>query len=114
MRFALAPTLMAASPSFGIVTPSYNTGPHVRAAVESVLSQGFPTIDYLVMDGGSSDETVEVLKSFGPRLRWISERDRGQADAINRGFAQLRGDVLSWLNSDDTYAPGAVCAAAEF
>jgi glycosyltransferase involved in cell wall biosynthesis len=103
-----------ATPSVAIVTPSYNTGAHVRAAVESVLAQDYPSMNYLVMDGGSTDRTVEVLESFGPRLRWVSERDRGQADAINRGFAQTRGDVLGWLNSDDTYAPGAIGAAADF
>ena len=102
------------SPAFAIVTPSYNTGAHVGAAVRSVLEQDYPHVDYFVMDGGSTDNTVEVLKSFGPRLRWVSQRDRGQADAINRGFAQTSGDVLGWLNSDDTYAPGALRAAAEF
>lgn len=102
------------APSVAIVTPSYNTGAHVRAAVESVLSQDYPKVDYVVMDGGSTDETPDVLRSYGPRLRWTSQRDRGQADAINRGFAQTRGDVLGWLNSDDAYAPGAVRAAADF
>jgi glycosyltransferase involved in cell wall biosynthesis len=97
-----------------IVTPSYNTGRYVGATVRSVLDQDYAPLDYLVMDGGSTDETVDVLKSFGPRVRWVSERDKGQSDAINRGFAQARGEVLGWLNSDDTYAPGAVRAAAEF
>jgi glycosyltransferase involved in cell wall biosynthesis len=101
-------------PSFAIVTPSYNTGPYVGATVRSVLDQQYSPLDYLVMDGGSMDETVDVLKSFGPHVRWVSERDQGQSDAINRGFAQSRGDVLGWLNSDDTYAPGALRAAAEF
>lgn len=101
-------------PSVAIITPSYNTGAHVRAAVRSVFEQDHPEIDYLVLDGGSTDGTVEVLRSFGPRLKWVSERDRGQADAINRGFRQTRGDVLGWLNSDDAYSPGAVRAAAEF
>jgi len=97
-----------------IVTPSYNTGRYVGATVRSVLEQGYAPLDYLVMDGGSTDETVEVLKSFGARVRWVSERDKGQSDAINRGFGQTRGEVLGWLNSDDTYAPGALRAAAEF
>lgn len=101
-------------PSFAIVTPSYNTGAYVSAAIRSVLDQDWPHVDYLVMDGGSTDNTVEVLTSFGPRLKWVSQRDQGQADAINRGFAQTRGDVLGWLNSDDAYAPGALRAAAEF
>ena len=103
-----------AGPSVAIVTPSYNTGPHLRAAIDSVLGQDYPGIDYLVLDGGSTDESVDVLKSFGAGLRWVSERDRGQSDAITRGFAQTRGEVLGWLNSDDTYAAGAVRAAAEF
>jgi len=105
---------MSAAPTFAIVTPSYNTGAHVRAAIDSVLSQDWPHVDYLVMDGGSTDNTAEVLKSFGDRLLWVSERDRGQSDAINRGFARTKGHILGWLNSDDTYAPGAVRAAAEF
>jgi glycosyltransferase involved in cell wall biosynthesis len=100
--------------TFAIVTPSYNTGKHIGAAVRSVLEQSGCDVNYVVMDGGSTDDTVEVLKSFGPRLRWVSERDRGQADAINRGFAQTRGDILGWLNSDDAYALGALRAAAEF
>src|SRR3954466_15786779 len=101
-------------PRLCIVTPSYNTGRYIGPAVRSVLAQDYPHVDYVVMDGGSTDDTVDVLKSFGPRLRWVSERDRGQSDAINRGFAQTRGDVLGWLNSDDTYAPGAVRAASDF
>jgi glycosyltransferase involved in cell wall biosynthesis len=100
--------------AFAIVTPSYNTGPYIGATVRSVVEQDYSPLDYLVMDGGSTDGTVEVLKSFGPRVRWVSERDKGQSDAINRGFAQTRGDVLGWLNSDDTYAPGALRAAAKF
>jgi glycosyltransferase involved in cell wall biosynthesis len=105
---------MPADLPFAIVTPSYNTGAHIRAAIQSVLSQEHGKIDYLVMDGGSTDETVGVLKTFGPSLRWVSERDRGQSDAINRGFAQTKGNVLGWLNSDDTYAGGAVGAVADF
>ena len=100
--------------TFAVVTPSYNTGDYVGAAVRSVVEQDHPHVDYLVMDGGSTDKTVDVLKSFGPSLRWVSQRDRGQSDAINRGFAQTAGEALGWLNSDDTYAPGAVRAAAEF
>jgi hypothetical protein len=65
------------------------------------------------MDGGSTDGTVDVLRSFGPRLQWVSQKDKGQSDAINRGFARTQGDVLGWLNSDDTYAPGAFRAVAE-
>lgn len=100
--------------SVAIVTPSYNTGRHVGAAIRSVFEQDHPRVDYVVMDGGSTDGTVDVLQSFGPKLRWVSERDRGQSDAINRGFAQTTGEVLGWLNSDDAYAPGALRAVAEY
>ena len=105
-------------PRFCIVTPSYNTGRYIGAAVRSVLDQDWPEVDYVVMDGGSTDGTVEVLESFGPRLKWVSAKDDGQSDAINRGFARVgSGDpdeILGWLNSDDTYAPGAFRAVADF
>jgi glycosyltransferase involved in cell wall biosynthesis len=101
-------------PLVSIVTPSFNTGRYIGDAVRSVLSQDYPNIEYLVMDGGSSDSTVEVLKSMGPRVHWVSEKDRGQSDAINKGFARAKGTIFGWLNSDDTYAPGAVSAAVEF
>jgi glycosyltransferase involved in cell wall biosynthesis len=100
--------------SLSIVTPSFNTARFLKPAIESVLAQEWPDVDYWVMDGGSSDGSVEVLKSFGERINWVSEKDGGQSDAINKGFARSRGDVLSWLNSDDTYAPGAFRAAMEF
>ena len=104
----------APAPSLAIVTPSYNTGRFIGPAVQSVLSQDYPHVDYIVMDGGSTDGTVDVLRSFGDRLRWVSQRDKGQSDAINRGFAQTRGEILGWLNSDDTYARGAFRAVADF
>lgn len=101
-------------PRLAIVTPSYNTDRYIGAAIRSVLDQDYPDVDYVVMDGGSTDRTVGILKGFGPRLQWVSQRDKGQSDAINRGFARTTGDVLGWLNSDDTYAPGALRAVAEF
>lgn len=101
-------------PRIAVVTPSYNTGRHIGAAVRSVLDQDYRNFDYMVMDGGSTDQTVDVLRGFGDRLRWVSQKDNGQADAIDKGFAQTGGEILSWLNSDDTYAPGAFRAVAEF
>jgi glycosyltransferase involved in cell wall biosynthesis len=100
--------------TLSIVTPSYNTGKYLGAAVRSVLEQDWPAVHYAVMDGGSTDNSLDVLRSFGPRVQWISEKDKGQSDAINKGFARAKGEVLSWLNSDDTYAPGAFRAAMEY
>ncbi len=97
-----------------IVTPSYNTGAYLAPAIQSVLDQDWPDTEYWVMDGGSADNSVEILKQAGSRVKWVSEKDKGQSDAINKGFARATGDVFSWLNSDDTYAPGAFRAAMEF
>src|SRR5436190_2267527 len=94
-----------------VVTPSYNQGRFIRATIESVLSQDYPHIEYIVMDGGSSDETAAVVSEYGTRLQWISERDRGQSHAINKGFRLARGEIVSWLNSDDVILPGAVAHA---
>lgn len=92
-----------------IVTPSFNQGAFIERTIESVLSQrGDFDLEYLVVDGGSTDETLPILRRYGDRLRWTSAPDRGQSDAINRGFRGATGDVLAWLNSDDTYEPGAL------
>ncbi|HET6250720.1 MAG TPA: glycosyltransferase family 2 protein, partial [Tepidisphaeraceae bacterium] len=108
------PVLMADPLTISIVTPSFNTGRYLGAAISSVLQQDWPDIEYLVMDGGSSDCTHEVLVGFGEKIRWISEKDNGQSDAINKGFAKTSGDILAWLNADDEYAPNAVRRATEY
>jgi glycosyltransferase involved in cell wall biosynthesis len=95
-------------PLVTIVTPSYNQGEYIEASIRSVLEQDYPRIEYLVIDGGSSDDTLDVLGRQTSRVRWISEPDRGQGDAIRKGFALARGEILAWLNSDDVYLPGAV------
>lgn len=95
-------------PTVSIITPSFNQGRFIAQAIDSVLAQDYPYIEYLVVDGGSSDETLDVLRGYGSRVRWMSEADRGQADAINKGFRYTHGAVLAWLNADDVYAPGAV------
>jgi glycosyltransferase involved in cell wall biosynthesis len=97
-----------------IITPSFNQGKYIRRTIESVLSQGVDQLDYLVVDGGSSDETVEVLRSYGDRIRWISEPDNGIADAINKGIDNSTGEIVGWLNSDDIYYPGAFKNVLEF
>ena len=101
--------------TFSIVTPSYNQGHFIAATIESVLEQNYPALDYRVMDAGSQDCTVEILRSYGKELWWISEPDQGQSDAINKGFQQSRGEILAWLNADDLYCPGALgLVAREF
>lgn len=95
-------------PLVTIVTPSFNQGRFLGRTIDSVLAQSYPRIEYIVMDGGSRDESVEILKSYGNRFVWTSEPDGGQTDAINKGFARSSGDIRGYLNSDDTLAPGAI------
>src|SRR5215469_2445696 len=99
---------MTDRPRFAIVTPSFNTARHIGVAIRSVLDQQYPNVDYLVMDGGSTDGTVEILRSYGDQIRWISQKDDGQADAIKRGFEQTDGEILAWLNPDDALCHGAL------
>jgi glycosyltransferase involved in cell wall biosynthesis len=100
-----------------VVTPTYNMGRFLGETMESVLSQDYPNIEYIVLDAGSEDETIDVLRDFERRypgrFSWVSEPDKGQSDAINKGYKQAHGEIFTFLNSDDTYLPGAVSAAVE-
>lgn len=100
-------------PLVSIVVPSFNQGRFIRATIDSVLQQCYRPIEIIVVDGGSKDETVDVLRSYGelPELKWTSEPDKGVADAVNKGFGRVRGDIIGIQSSDDWYAPGAIAAA---
>lgn len=100
-------------PLVSIVTPALNSGEFLEETIQSVISQDYPNIEYLVMDGGSTDGSLAILESYRGRLRYISQPDKGTADAINRGFQQSRGEILAWLSADDCYLPGAVAAAVQ-
>lgn len=101
-------------PLISIVTPSYNQAQFIRATIDSVLNQDYPNIEYFVIDGGSSDGTIEILKSYGKKLHWVSEKDKGQTDAINKGLRMSHGEVLAYLNSDDVYTAGALRKVGEY
>jgi len=100
-------------PTISLVTPSLNQGNFLRATIESVLAQEVPGLDLFVQDGGSTDGTLAILRSYEGRVAFVSEKDRGQADAINRGLRRARGEVLGYLNSDDVLRPGALSAVGE-
>lgn len=101
-------------PLVSIVTPSFNQGEFIRETIESVLGQNYPNIEYIVIDGGSTDDTINILKEYGDRITWKSERDEGQADAVNKGITMAKGEIIGWLNSDDTYLEGAIAKAVSF
>ena len=101
-------------PLISIVTPSYNQGEFIEETIRSVLLQGYPNLEYIIIDGGSKDNTVEILKKYEPYLAyWVSEPDRGQANALNKGFRKVTGQLVGWQNSDDYYEQGALMYAAK-
>jgi glycosyltransferase involved in cell wall biosynthesis len=98
-----------APPLVSIVTPSLNQGRFIEATIRSVMEQDYSRVEHIVVDGGSTDDTLSVLKRYG-HLRWISESDGGQSEALNKGFALAEGEILGWLNADDVYLAGAITA----
>lgn len=112
----LPPTMPDGSPwpKISIVTPSYNQGQYIEETIRSVLLQGYPNLEYMIIDGGSTDNSVEIIKKYEPWLTyWVSEPDRGQSHAINKGFERCSGEIMAWINSDDYYMAGAFAKVAK-
>ena len=101
-------------PKISIVTPSFNQGEYLEEAIRSVIRQGYPNLEYFVVDGGSTDDSAKIIQGYADSINWwVSQKDRGQTDALIKGFSRASGDLLGWINSDDLLEPGALAAVAQ-
>lgn len=108
-------SLSSVLPKISVITPSFNQGQFLERTIQSVLCQNFPNLEYIIIDGGSTDNSVEIIKKYDRYLTyWVSEKDKGQSHAINKGFEKATGDILAWINSDDTYVPNALHIVADY
>ncbi|MBN1937683.1 MAG: glycosyltransferase [Anaerolineae bacterium] len=101
-------------PRITVITPSYNSGKFIEETITSILNQDYPNLEHIVVDGGSTDGTLDVLRAYRDQIRWISEPDRGQSHAINKGLQMATGEILTYLNADDLYEPGALRRVVAF
>ncbi|MFM7024252.1 MAG: glycosyltransferase family 2 protein [Flavobacteriales bacterium] len=105
---------MSTLPKISLVTPSYNQGQYIEQTIQSVLNQNYPNLEYIIIDGGSTDKTVNIIKKYDKQITyWVSEKDRGQSHAINKGIEKCSGVLFNWINSDDYLEPGALHKIAE-
>lgn len=103
----------SAFPKISVITATYNQGPYIRDTIESVIKQNYPNVEHIIIDGCSTDDTMAIVDRYADHLAYVvSEKDRGQSHAINKGMARATGDILTWLNSDDMLAPGALFSIA--
>lgn len=101
-------------PKISIITPSFNQGHFIKETIDSVLNQNYPNLEYIVMDGGSTDDTVKILKSYGNKIKWVSKKDKGQTDAINKGIKKTTSEIVAYLNSDDVMLPNTLDIVAKY
>lgn len=104
------------NPTITVITPSYNQGNYIEETIKSVVSQGYQNLEYLIFDGGSTDQTISIVRKYAkkyPQIKWVSQADAGQVDAINRGLKQAKGEIIAYLNSDDYYLPDTLHKVAD-